>query len=277
MDAIDAILDAGDEQRGRIRSAASVSRSNLLGEVGVELRKSFEIALWMARGDAAGVLCGVGGARAVAAEHDRRLAVLREAEIVGIFLLPFEAGFVAIDAQAKIVFVARSDLTGPQHSASTAGEAKEHVDVVVETAAGNENGNVGGDLFATKPADKAGEIVSMRADVAKAAGRSALRWVGAPDGLLLPGGFDGSGEPILGVFDLYDANRADFASGDHFLRLTNHGIARVVVRKAKDEAGALDDLGESHGVCNGGGERLIADDVNAGFEEGFCGSEMHVI
>ncbi len=47
--------------------------------------------------------------------------------------------------------------------------------------------------------------------------------------------------------------------------------------RPKTEPGFFDELRESFGVFDGGGERLVADDVEAGFEEGFCGAEMEMI
>ena len=68
-------------------------------------------------------------------------------EVVRIFLGPVEAGFFAVDAEAKVVFVAYGYLAGPEHASCTALVAQEELYVVVEAAARDEGGDVGGYLF----------------------------------------------------------------------------------------------------------------------------------
>ena len=91
------------------------------------------------------------------------------------------------------------------------------------------------------------------------------------------GVFERRGEPVLRVLDLDEAELAEFAGGDHFARLANDGIAGVVVRQAEDESGFFDELRKSLRVFDGGGERLVADYVDAGVEEGFRGGKVEMI
>ena len=273
----DAIIDSRNKQRFFRGWAARIVCGDLLGDVGIKLGEGFEIAFGVAAGNAAGVFGRGGGVGAVARERHGRFAVAAEVKIVGIFLRPIEAAFFAVNAEAEIVFVADGDLAGPQHALHALVVAQQHLHVVVEAAAGNDDADVGGDLLGVKLADEAGDVVGVRADVAERAGGAALRGVGAPRGLFLAGVFERRGEPVLRVFDLHEAELAEFAGGDHFASLANDGIAGVVMREAENFAGFFDELRESFGVFDGGGERLVADDVEAGFEEGFRGAEVEMI
>ena len=66
-----------------------------------------------------------------------------------------------------------------------------------------------------EPGDVAGELVRMRADVADAAARARARRVGAPLGLLLAGGLERLGQPVLRVLDLDHADLAEQAVLHH--------------------------------------------------------------
>src|SRR5580704_4908975 len=272
-----AVIDGRDEERVFCGGTACVVSRDLLRDVGVKLSEGFEVAFRMAARNAARMFGRSRGIGAVARQSHRRLAVTAEVHVVGIFLRPIDAALFAVDAEAEIVFVTDGDLAGPEHAADSFVVAEQDLNVVVETAAGNHDADVGGDLFGVMLADEAGDVVSVRADVAKRAGGSALRGVGAPRGLFLAGVFERRGEPILRVFDLHEAKLAEFAGSDHFARLTNDGVAGVVVCETENFAGFFDQLRESLRVFDGGREWLVADDVEAGFEKGFCGAEVEMI
>ena len=75
------------------------------------------------------------------------------------------------------------------------------------------------------------------------------------------------GQPVLRVFDLDHADRAQLALGHHLASLPYQRIAGVVVGHGKQEAGAAHHLGQVASVFKSGGEWLVANDVNAGFEK----------
>src|SRR5690606_5751238 len=100
----------------------------------------------------------------------------REPQMVGLLLLPLQPALLAIDAKAQAVLVARRNLACPQHAARTAPEAHHHLDIVVETPAFHERGELGGQFLKLETRDETGEIVGMGADIADtAAGPRALR------------------------------------------------------------------------------------------------------
>ena len=67
-----------------------------------------------------------------------------------------------------------------QHAFRAALEAQQHVAVVVELAAFDEGGEVGGEFADLQAGDVFGEVLGVRADVADAAGGAAALGVGAP-------------------------------------------------------------------------------------------------
>ena len=85
--------------------------------------------------------------------------------------------------------------------------------------------------------------------------------------LLLPGLLQGRGEPVLRIFHLHHANRTQFAIGHHLARLPHHGMTGVVVGDCEQKAGAADGCCQIESVFESGGERLVADYVNASVEK----------
>ena len=116
--------------------------------------------------------------------------------------------------------------------------------------------------------DEAGEIVGVGADVAERSRRGRCAPGRCASRLLLAGVLKRRGEPVLRIFDLDHAELAELAGGDHLARLPDHRIAGVVVGQAEDSPVRSDRLARGQRVVERGGERLVADDVDAGFEEG---------
>ena len=116
----------------------------------------------------------------------------------------------------------------------------------------------------------------MGADVADSA-TAALRRIGAPGRLLLAGLLEPRGQPVLRVLDLHHAQLAELARLDPRARLAHHRMAGVVVGQAEHEAGAAHGPHEVERVVERGGQRLVADDVDAGLEEGLGGRVMDVV
>ena len=67
------------------------------------------------------------------------------------------------------------------------------------------------------------------------------------------------------------------AVGDHLACLPDHGIAGVVVGQHEHAAGLVHEFGELACILKRGGQRLVADDVNAAFKECLRGRKMHVV
>ena len=102
--------------------------------------------------------------------------------------------------------------------------------------------------------------------------------IGAPVGLLLAGLLERLGQPVLRVLDLHDADLAELAGAHHLARLPHHRVAGVVVRHGEDEPGlARRSVGELPRLLQRRRQRLVADDVDAGLEEGRGGRRVHVV
>src|SRR5260221_9736264 len=108
-----AVFHVGHEQRRERWAAAVAARVNLLGEVGVELREGFQVSLWVAGRNAAGVCCGRVSSGSWTANDFRSFAELCELQSIRFFLVPIQTGFFAVDAQTQIVSISRGHLAGP--------------------------------------------------------------------------------------------------------------------------------------------------------------------
>ena len=105
----------------------------------------------------------------------------------------------------------------------------------------------------------------MGGDVAERASGAGAGGIAAPVGLLVAGEF--SGEPVLRVFGLHDAEIAEFARLDHGAGLARHGVAGIVVREDEGQASAGDEGCEIVCVLARDGHRLVADDGDGSGEE----------
>ena len=120
--------------------------AEVVGEVAVDIGKSFEIALGMASRDA----CVRGGIRPEVAEAgaaDFRWAVVPfHKERVGFLLVPLEATEFAIDANGEVILLADGNLGRVEDALRAVVEAEEDIAVVIQRAALNEGGEVGGEI-----------------------------------------------------------------------------------------------------------------------------------
>ena len=142
---------------------------------------------------------------------------------LGFFLPPFDARFFSVNPQAQIVLVSGRDLAGPEQTAGAFRKAQHDLHVVVQAAAGNESVKFGRQFLAIQSGHKAGEIVSVSSDVSQRTGGPALRRIGPPGSLLLPGLLQRRGQPVLRVFHLDHADRPQFALGHHLASLAHQG------------------------------------------------------
>ena len=81
-------------------------------------------------------------------------------------------------------------------------------------------------------------------------------------------------QEVLEVLDNYLAHRAQFAGGEELPRVPHHRVAGVVVRQSEHESRLLDDLDEFPRLIECERHRLIADDMDSGFEERFGNAEV---
>jgi len=197
--------------------------------------------------------------------------------MIGLLLRPVEPALGAIDTQAQIVLVAGHHLARPEHTLRPALEAQHDMGVVIELAAFDEAGQIGAELAQLQTGNEARKIVGMGADIADTtAGTGALR-IGAPIRLFLARSLQPFGQPVLGIFHLYDAEIAKRALGHHLPCVPDHRIAGVVIGNSEDAATFRRQFREAFRFLQGRGQRLIADHMNASLEKGAGDWCMHMI
>src|SRR6185503_19955198 len=167
----------------------------------VDVGEGFEEGFGVAAGEAAGPFAGVvhEGGVGIPREHPVGLAVGPDDHHVRLLLPPGEGPLGAVDFNEQVVFAAVADLRGGDRAESHVFELDDRGAVVVERAAGLEGLEVAANLVGEEAGHVAGQVVSVRGDVAEAAGRPALGRVGPPRGLLLVGELQPRPEPALDV------------------------------------------------------------------------------
>ena len=85
------------------------------------------------------------------------------------------------------------------------------------------------------------------------------------------------GQPGLDVFDIDEAQLAEQAGGDHGAGLPDHRIAGIGVGDGEEPAGAAPGFDQILGLLDRHRQRLVADDVEAGFHEGFRRAVMNIV
>ncbi len=122
------------------------------------------------------------------------------------------------------------------------------------------------------------QILGVRADVAHAIRDAGAVRIHAPVGDLLDlAGLQGADGVTLRVFDEDLVDLAELAGADHRAGFLDHRITGVVMRQGEDEPALLGERAELLGLGERVGERLLADDVDAGLEEGLGHGVMHVV
>jgi hypothetical protein len=97
--------------------------------------------------------------------------------------------------------MADGHLARPQTPARAVGETQQHVDVIVDRAAGNDGRDVGRHLRDLRAGDELRELERVRADVAERA-RAGQLGIRAPARLLLSALLERGREPALRILDL---------------------------------------------------------------------------
>ena len=157
-------------------------------------------------------------------------------------------------------------LAGPDGTARAVGIAQQHLGVVVDGPAGHEAAELGAQLGQRLARHVIRQVPGMRADVANRAA-AGLGRVGAPGGLLVAAAFQRLGQPVLRVFGLHHADVAQPALQHHLPRHAHHRVGAVVVGDGEDQALLLRQRGELLRIGAGGGDGLVADDVDAGLQK----------
>ena len=206
-----------------------------------------------------GVAAGQVLARRIGGQH---------VEVVGLLLAPDQPGAFAVDAEREAVLLARGHLAGVVHPARAAHEAHQDRRVVVHGAARHKRRDFGEDGLDVEPGHIVHEVVQVRPDVAHRRRRPCLRRILAPRRLLVAALLEAGREPSLRVLGHDLAHGAQATRTREVAGLLHHRVAGVVVRQREDQAGALDRAAEVLGVGHGGRHGLVADDVDAGVQEG---------
>ena len=149
--------------------------------------------------------------------------------------------------------------------------------IVIDPPPRHEALQVGAERLQLQPADKAGQVIGMGADVADAAAGAGARRVGAPFGLFRPGGLQRLGQPVLRIFHLHHPQLAQFARRHHLARLAHHRIAGIVMGQDEQRLRALRRLQHPLGLGQRRGQRLVTDHVDAAFQEFPRRRVMHVV
>jgi hypothetical protein len=141
----DASLDEGDTAYA-IRNCgiqdlypntlAAARSHDRVGRFAINVRKAFEIAFGMTGRCSRQPRRGIAGTRATACDAFRFLTESTKAQIVRVFLRPFQATARSIHPQLESVLMPGRNLTAPEHAFSAAFEAEHHMRVVVDLTAG---------------------------------------------------------------------------------------------------------------------------------------------
>ena len=206
---------------------------------------------------------GVAAGQAVAG----RIGV-QHIEVVRLLLPPHQSRTFAVDPQRQPVLLARRHLARVADTTRAAREAHQDRRVVLHRAPRHQRREFGEDGFDLEPRDVAHEVVHVRPDVAHRRRWPRLRRILAPRRLLVAALLEAGREPALRILGHDLAQLAQRARPHQVARLLDHGVAGIVMREREYEAGALHRAAEILGIGHRGRHGLVADDVDAGVQEG---------
>ena len=149
--------------------------------------------------------------------------------------------------------------------------------VVVEPAAGHEGRQLAGEAFQSEAGNEAGQIVGVGADVADRAAGTGPVGIDAPAGLLGAFVLGPARQPVLDIDRVDDTDRTEFARRHHRAGLPDHRVAGVIVGEHEELPRAGRDGREIARLRERRRQRLVADDVEAGFEERLRDRKMQVV
>src|SRR5262245_50880986 len=99
--------------------------------------------------------------------------------------------------------------------------------VVVECTAFDKGGEVSGKGLQFKAANKAGEMIGVRSDVANRPATTVFLRVSPPGCLGVSLAFDRSCHPFERILNLHGSYFAELSSCNHMARLVDHGVSRI--------------------------------------------------
>ena len=149
--------------------------------------------------------------------------------------------------------------------------------VVIDAPARNETLQIGGEAIQRQAGDEIGQIERMGADIPGGPTRTGFGRIGAPVGLFLPRGLQRFGQPVLRIFHLHKADVAKRARTHHGLGLADHRVAGVIVGQSEDHAGSLGSFCQLFRLGQGGGQRFVADHMDAAFDKLHRHRRVHVV
>ena len=117
----------------------------------------------------------------------------------------------------------------------------------------------------------------MRADVAEAAGGTALCRIGSPGRLFLTLALEPRPQPALDVFGADRLDLAQFTGEHHLAGLSHERVAGVVVGDGEDDIRLLDDGRQILRFLQRERERLVAYTMEAGLDGGLGHRKVHVV
>ncbi len=205
------------------------------------------------------------------------MAVPADEELVGILLVPFEARLRAVDLDPHVVLAAVADLRGGHGAERPILIADDGVAVVVERSRWLEDLEVRADLVRQQASHRPAKVIGMGADVAEAAGGTALGRIGSPGCLLLPLALQPRPQPALDVFRADRLDLTQFAGEHHLAGLPHERVAGVVVGDGEDDVRLLDDDRQILSFFERERERLVADTMEAGLDGGLGHRKVHVV
>src|SRR5690606_13548896 len=114
-----------------------------VGYRSVDVGEGLEERLGVTRRQTSGALRGLAQVPVATPQQFDRAVERRVPQLVGFLLSPSERGLLPVYLQHQVVLVPDLDLRCDHHALGATLEAQQQVAVVVETAAGNEGGEVG--------------------------------------------------------------------------------------------------------------------------------------
>src|SRR5262249_35365415 len=182
-------------------------------------------------------------------------------------LMPFQRTARAVDLEPQVVLATVRNAGSRDRAERPILKPQDGRAVVIQRALGMERSQVTGNLLGPEAADELDQIVGVNADVAETSrdSRSLRVLLPGESALLLRSPLPV--ERSLQVAGADGMDVADVAVADHLPRLAHQQVAGVVVQDGEDHAGRSNQFGQLLGLLEAYRHWLVADDVEAGFDE----------
>ncbi|MFT3963390.1 MAG: hypothetical protein QM701_18450 [Propionivibrio sp.] len=167
--------------------------------------------------------------------------------------------------------------TDPEHAAHAIAEAQHDVRVVVGLPARRQRRQIGGHAGDLQPGHKAQQMMRVHAEIGQHGRFADHRGVRPPYHAADALAFGQADAVGAAVFGLHQADLAQLAGAHALPRLTHHREAAVVVGQHEHARLRRDEAGEFARFPEIPGQRLVADDVDAVFQEHPAGRHVQAI